>query len=329
MAGFLLPSSMGTSDWWGDMMAHYKTTGFAVICGSILAVGLPLHGNAAAQGLAATPTEGLAASGLSAGGAPVEAEAADMGVIRADGEPRGNPLWAMPLESLKVTRERPIFLPSRRPPAPQVVASPAPAPVQPSPPQQAEPLRLQLIGAVAGTSADSPDIIALFRDTTTKDVVRLRTGEAHAGWILRSVKGREATVEKGRERIRLALASVSPSAAAARSTAPVPSPPLLAQRASDAMTVPGAADESTGLSLPPSVTRAPPAVDVPSHPVPPGGSVAPPAIAEQAPPAVDAPSHPVPPGGSVAPPAIAEQAPPATSLPPGLLPPGLEVFRPQ
>ena len=305
------------------MTAHYKTTGFAVICGSILAAGLPLHGNAAAQGLAATPTEGLAASGLSAGGAPVEAEAAGMG------EPRGNPLWAIPLESLNVTRERPIFLPSRRPPAPQVVASPAPAPIQPSPPQESEPLRLQLIGAVAGTSADSPDIIALFRDTTTKDVVRLRTGEGHAGWILRSVKGREATIEKGRERIRLALASALPSAAVL-STAYVPSPPPLAQRASEAMTVAGAAaDESTGVSLPPSVIRAPPAVDAPSHPVPPGGSVAPPAIAEQAPPAVDAPSRPVPPGGSVAPPAIAEQAPPATSLPPGLLPPGLEVFRPQ
>ena len=281
------------------MMARCKTTGFAVICGSILAAGLPLHGNAAAQGLAATQTEGLGVSGLSAGGAPVEAEAAGMGVIRADGEPRGNPLWAIPLESLKVTRERPIFLPSRRPPAPQVVASPAPAPIQPSPPQESEPLRLQLIGAVAGTSADSPDIIAIFRDTTTKDVVRLRTGEGHAGWILRSVKGREATIEKGRERIRLALASASPSAAAP-SIAYVPSPPPLAQRASEAMTV--AADESSGVSLPPSVIRAPPAVD--------------------------APSHPVPPGGSVAPPAIAEQAPPATSLPPGLLPPGLEVFRP-
>src|SRR5262249_60367694 len=181
---------------------------------------------------------------------------------------------------------------------PRVVASSAPSPVQPSPPQQPEPLRLQLIGAVAGASAG----IALFRDRMTKDVVRLRTGEAHAGWILRSVKGREATVEKGRERIRLALASASPSAAAARSAARVPSPPLLAQRASDAMTVPGAADESTGLSLPPSVIRAPPAVD--------------------------APSHPVPSGGSVAPPAIAARAPPATSLPPGPLPPRLEVVRP-
>src|SRR5262245_28391744 len=45
-------------------------------------------------------------------------------------EPRGNPLWAIPLELLSASRERPIFLPSRRPPAPIVARSaPAPQPV--------------------------------------------------------------------------------------------------------------------------------------------------------------------------------------------------------
>src|SRR6516165_2807674 len=34
----------------------------------------------------------------------------------------GNPLWAVPLRSLSVTSERPIFSPSRRPPIPPVVA---------------------------------------------------------------------------------------------------------------------------------------------------------------------------------------------------------------
>src|SRR5262249_53698680 len=140
MAGFLPAITHGYFRLEGGMMAHCKTTGFAVICGSILAAGLPLHGNPAPQGLAATPTGGLWVCGLSAAGAPVDPHAAGMGVIRADGEPHGNPLWAIPLRSLSATRERPIFLPSRRPPAPRVVASPAPAPVQPSPPQQPEPL---------------------------------------------------------------------------------------------------------------------------------------------------------------------------------------------
>src|SRR5450631_3845625 len=35
----------------------------------------------------------------------------------------GNPLWGVPLQSLSATRERPIFLPSRRPPAPAVAAT--------------------------------------------------------------------------------------------------------------------------------------------------------------------------------------------------------------
>jgi hypothetical protein len=35
-------------------------------------------------------------------------------------EPRGNPLWGISLNSLSVTRERPLFTRSRRPPTPAV-----------------------------------------------------------------------------------------------------------------------------------------------------------------------------------------------------------------
>jgi general secretion pathway protein N len=121
-------------------------------------------------------------------------------------EPRGNPLWAIPLSSLTATRERPIFLPSRRPPAP-AVAGPPPAPVRPPPPPPAEPdrPRLALVGAVAGDSEG----IAIFLDQTTRGIVRLRTGENHSGWILRSVKGREATLQKDRETVLLALPAPS------------------------------------------------------------------------------------------------------------------------
>src|SRR5262245_5386505 len=38
-------------------------------------------------------------------------------------EPSGNPLWAIPLSALSATRDRPLFTPSRRAPAP-VVAGP-------------------------------------------------------------------------------------------------------------------------------------------------------------------------------------------------------------
>jgi general secretion pathway protein N len=36
----------------------------------------------------------------------------------------------------------------------------------------------------------------VFLETSTRNVVRLRVGEDHQGWVLRSVKSREATLEK-------------------------------------------------------------------------------------------------------------------------------------
>jgi hypothetical protein len=109
--------------------------------------------------------------------------------------PSGNPLWAIPLKDLDNTRERPIFSPSRRPPPPPVVEKPyvppPPPPVVMKPPP--EPLMLSLLGTIAGDTAG----VALFMEKGSQEVVRLRTGEAHQGWVLRSVRGREAMLEKG------------------------------------------------------------------------------------------------------------------------------------
>jgi len=38
--------------------------------------------------------------------------------------------------------------------------------------------------------------IAIFLDQTTKGTIRLKTGESYLGWMLRLVKGREATLQK-------------------------------------------------------------------------------------------------------------------------------------
>jgi len=105
---------------------------------------------------------------------------------------RGNPLWGISLESLHATRERPLFSPSRRPPMPAAIAptlapiKAASAPVEPEQPQ------LNLLGVVTGTA----DGYAVFLSTTTHDIVRLKTGEGHDGWILQSVSGREVVLEK-------------------------------------------------------------------------------------------------------------------------------------
>jgi hypothetical protein len=116
----------------------------------------------------------------------------------------GNPLWATTLDQLAITRERPIFSPSRRPPP--VVAEPPRAELPPSHPSAPpEPERPQL--SLVGTVASAREGIGIFVEQTTKNVVRLRMGEAHQGWILRAVQGREATLERNNE---LAVLAVPP-----------------------------------------------------------------------------------------------------------------------
>ena len=113
----------------------------------------------------------------------------------------GNPLWAIPLSSLSATRERPLFTPSRRPPAAAIAGPPRVDPVAATPPTEPERPRLMLVGAIVGDQGG----IAIFVDQTTNDVVRLRTGESHSGWMLRSVRGREAMFQKNSETLTLAM----------------------------------------------------------------------------------------------------------------------------
>ncbi|MEA2936069.1 MAG: hypothetical protein QOD74_2715 [Variibacter sp.] len=119
--------------------------------------------------------------------------------------PASNPLWAIPINTLSVTRDRPIFLPSRRPPPPAV---PSAAPSQVNPvvtPVATEPEKpeFSLVGVISGGS----DGIAIFTHDTSRDVFRLRMGEAYNGWILRSVRAREAVLEKNRQNAVLEIPS--------------------------------------------------------------------------------------------------------------------------
>src|SRR5579862_8527183 len=74
-----------------------------------------------------------------------------------------NPLWAIPLSALAATRNRPLFTPSRRPPAPAVAAAPPPPPRPPPPPPPAviEHPNLTLVGIVVGENEG----VAVFIDT--------------------------------------------------------------------------------------------------------------------------------------------------------------------
>lgn len=109
--------------------------------------------------------------------------------------PAGNPLWQIPLASLKVTQERPIFSVSRRP-APLAVVAPSVNPsLQLPPAQPAEPDQppLSLIGIIHREDAG----IALFQSGNTRDITRLKIGESYAGWSLTALKPREAIFVNG------------------------------------------------------------------------------------------------------------------------------------
>jgi hypothetical protein len=131
--------------------------------------------------------------------------------------PIGNPLWAVPLRSLAATRERPIFSPSRRPPpavvAPVNVAVSAPPP----PPPTDDHPSLSLVGTIIGENEG----IGVFIDQATRNVVRLRTGQDHNGWRLRSVRSREAIFDKAR---RTAILSLPPPGADGAPQASIPVP---------------------------------------------------------------------------------------------------------
>jgi len=131
-----------------------------------------------------------------------------------------NPLWAIPIAQLPITRDRPIFSPSRRPPPPAV--TPAEVPKVAAVPKPREPERPQL--TLVGTVASDDEGFGIFLDQSTTAVFRLRVGEDYQGWKLRSVQGREATLEKDQRVVPLALPQPSVEQVAIE----VPPPPASA-----------------------------------------------------------------------------------------------------
>lgn len=173
--------------------------------GLALLVGLILIGNAGALAsntpltvdstdpgydlFAPKPTQ--AAPGATPTPAPPPAISVKSSAERA---PNGNPLWSIPLMSLTATREHPLFAPSRQPPPVATLARPAevPAAAPPKPPEPEKP-QLSLLGTVAGPG----ERIGLFLDSASKSVLRLKAGENHLGWTLRTVRPRQVELAKG------------------------------------------------------------------------------------------------------------------------------------
>jgi len=128
--------------------------------------------------------------------------------------PVANVVSAIPLAKLSMTRDRPIFSPSRRPP-PQTILPVIARPMEPVKPAEPDRPPLILVGTVAGGDSG----IAVFVEQSTENTIRLRVNESHQGWTLNSIHGREVTLRKERKSSVLALAPPGGNAEPARAEA--------------------------------------------------------------------------------------------------------------
>src|SRR5262249_32919519 len=114
---------------------------------------------------------------------------------------------------LSQTQARPLFSPSRRPPAPPQLAALASSPAKPTLPRKSEPdhPRLTLLGTIVSQSVE----IGVFVDEASHDLIRLKAGDVHDGWTLSSIVGRAAFFHKdGYRATTLALPAPRAEAAA-------------------------------------------------------------------------------------------------------------------
>lgn len=110
----------------------------------------------------------------------------------------GNPLWAVSLDLLPATRDRPLFSPSRRPlPPPEshrvetAAAVPAPSP----------PPSVVLLGIVA----DPKGAWALVRAGGSDKIVHARLGDAIAGWKVSEIESRRLVLSSEDRSVSFAL----------------------------------------------------------------------------------------------------------------------------
>jgi general secretion pathway protein N len=92
-----------------------------------------------------------------------------------------NPLAAHPLEDFSETRDRPLFSPSRQPPAPKLASVPQAAPPAPPP-------NVVLLGVI--TDADGARVMVRGGDKT----IRVRLGEDIEGWKVTQIESRRVVL---------------------------------------------------------------------------------------------------------------------------------------
>jgi hypothetical protein len=134
-----------------------------------------------------------------------------------------SPLAVHSLDRLSATRERPLFSPSRRAPAP-----PAPPPPRPPPPPP-EPPNLTLVGIVM----DAEEARAIVQSGSKNEVRRVRVGDDIGGWKVAQIENRRLVLKLDSRQATFSMFSGQrkPAPRAAPKAAPQPAPRAAAQAA--------------------------------------------------------------------------------------------------
>jgi general secretion pathway protein N len=125
-------------------------------------------------------------------------------------ETPSSPLAAQALERLSATRERPLFSPSRRPPAPPPAVPPAP-PAPPAPPDVA------LLAVVM----DGEEARAVIR--TGPKIMRVQIGDDIDGWKVGQIEARQLVLSLNDRTAKFAMFTGHRANGAGDAGAPVPS----------------------------------------------------------------------------------------------------------
>ena len=128
-----------------------------------------------------------------------------------------SPLAVHPLDRLSATRERPLFSPSRRAPAPP----PAPIIGPPTPPPPPEPPNLTLVGIVM----EAEEARAIVQ-SGPNEVRRVRIGDDIGGWKVAQIEGRRLVLKLDSRVATFSMFSGhrNPAPGAARRAAPGAAP---------------------------------------------------------------------------------------------------------
>ncbi len=137
-----------------------------------------------------------------------------------------NPLSAQSLERLPITRARPLFSSSRRPPAAPVAPVIDQEAVKPLP----EPERPAML--LLGTIISADDQLGVFLENATQKVVHLRVGDDHQGWVLQLIETRRATLVKERGEQVAVLELSAPSSQIAAPPVPALAIPIFSNETS-------------------------------------------------------------------------------------------------